>query len=111
MAKQLDKLIYVLSSVKHIREPALPPKLRMETTHRKHVELLDDIAFLLVTKARNDVVAVTWHQTSATITFYYAKNAPCSGSMDNYLTSIQHALRPGSNLDTLQTDLYRKISK
>lgn len=53
----------------------------MDPIDQKHTSLLDDIAILLVVKARGDVTAVTMKQMSDRMEFYYSKNGPCFGTL------------------------------
>lgn len=85
--------IYILASVHHIMDHAahLPPKLNF--VEKKHLELLNYRALLLVTKPRGDVAAVTMRISSSAINFYYAKNRPCEPSTQLYVNKILTILR------------------
>lgn len=84
-----DDDVYLLSSARHIRDniPASTPK--GDSERKKHLLLLDDIALLLITKAKGDVCAVTWRTTNQRIEFFYSKNAPCHRSLEPYLSEIK----------------------
>ena len=69
----------------------LPPKFNF--VEKKHLELLNYIALLLVTKPRGDVAAVTMRISSSAINFYYAKNRPCEPSTQLYVHKILTILR------------------
>jgi hypothetical protein len=72
-----DQLVYLLSNLRHIRQhvPSVPEPT---ANQRKHLNLLDGIALLLVTEGKGDVAAVSFVHTSTSIEFYYAKNRPCT---------------------------------
>ena len=105
----LDALIYVFSTLRHMREHAPTAMTKPHAMKRNHLNLLNDIALLLVTKARGDVAAVTLRQTSNSITFYYAKNHPCENSLSDYLSSIKRIIATKNHLGEMQAALQFKI--
>ena len=88
-----NRQIYILASVHHIMDHAahLPPKCGL--VEKNHLELLNYIALLLVTKPRGDVAAVTMQISTSAINFYYAKNRPCEPSTQLYVDKILTTLR------------------
>lgn len=73
----VDPQVYTLATICHTKEyyPAPPPKA--DDVESKHVQLLNDIALLLVNKEQGDVAAVSMCMSTGKIDFYYAKNGPC----------------------------------
>ncbi len=88
-----NRRIYILASVHHIMDHAahLPPKC--DLVEKKHLELLNYLALLLVTKPHGDVAAVTMEISTSAINFYYAKNRPCESLTQLYVDKILEALR------------------
>lgn len=85
MAKNFDELIHVLSSIRHVKDRTPRPPLKLESTGKSHLSLLDHIALILVTKAKGDVAATAMIQNTETLIMLYAKNAPCSKQFREYL--------------------------
>src|SRR5271156_2873240 len=81
------ELAYALSETRYIRQHA-PTVPILSDIQRKHLNLLDGIALLLVTEDRSDVAAVSFLHTSKSIEFYYAKNRPCTASETAYIESL-----------------------
>lgn len=50
MADQFDSLVYALSSLRRDKDDAPAPCARIEKAEQKYLDLLDDIALLLVTE-------------------------------------------------------------
>ena len=92
-----NRQIYILASVHHIMDHAahLPPKC--DLAEKKHLELLNYIALLLVTKPCGDVAAVTMEISTSAINFYYAKNGPCEPSTQPFIEKILTTLRENVN--------------
>jgi hypothetical protein len=88
-----NELVYALSCVRCIREHAPTEPATTTTTQRKHLNLLDGIALLLVTEDKSDVAAVSFLQTSKSIEFLYAKNRPCTVSEKAYIESLLALIR------------------
>jgi hypothetical protein len=83
----VDELVFALSSTSHVREP-VPIQPLLTCTQKKHLNLLDGIALLLVTEDKADAAAVSSRLTPTSIEFFYAKNRPCTMSMKNYVESL-----------------------
>ncbi len=109
MADEFDKLVYVLSTLSHVREHAPLKPVIEGFSRKKHVDLLNDIALALTTKARGDVTAVTMKQSATAIEFFYSKNAPCNGSLDAYLQSIKKVLANNDDLGVIQTEILKEF--
>ena len=86
------ELAYALSETRYVREHA-PTVPILSDIQRKHLDLLDGIALLLVTEHRSDVAAVSFLHTSTSIEFYYAKNRPCTASERGYIESLLGLVR------------------
>ncbi|KAH0556571.1 hypothetical protein GP486_005574 [Trichoglossum hirsutum] len=87
-----DQLVYLLSNLQHIQQhiPSVPePK----GNQKKHLNLLDRIALLLVTEDKGDVAAVSFVHTSTSIEFYYAKNRPCTPQETAYIQKLLEMTR------------------
>lgn len=108
MADEFDKLVYVLSTLSHVREHA-PLKPAIDSSEKKHVDLLNSITLALTTKVIGDVTAVTMKQSATVIEFFYSKNAPCNGSLDVYLQSIKKALANNDDLGIIQTEILKEV--
>lgn len=93
MDSDFNHQIYILASVCHIKDHAarLPPKCN--NIEQKHLNLLDYMALLLVTKPRGDVAAVTMEISNSALNFYYAKNRPCDPSIQAYVDRIIKVLQ------------------
>lgn len=83
-----DRQIYILASVCHIKDHAAHPPPKRNLLEKKHFELLNYIALLLVKKPRGDVAAVTMEISTSAINFYYAKNRPCDPLTQVYIDRI-----------------------
>lgn len=70
----------------------------MGIEERKRLTILDGIALLLVTEDKGDVVAVSFTQTTSTITVHYAKNTPCNGALKIYIDGILEHISNSRNL-------------
>ena len=94
--RKLNEHVYALSRLSHIHKnvPTKPKTMGIE--ERKHLKILDGIALLLVTEAKGDVVAVSFTQTTSTITVNYAKNFPCNGALDMYIDGILKLIVPSN---------------
>ncbi|MCJ1470267.1 hypothetical protein MMC07_008912 [Pseudocyphellaria aurata] len=108
MADELDKLVYVLSYCRPVREYA-PIKPAIDQSDKKHLDLLNDIALVLTTRAKGDGTAVTMKHSATAIEFFYSKNAPCDGALDAYLEEIKNAIAGNDNLQTIYAELLRVI--
>jgi len=64
-----------------------------DANEKKILKLVDGIALLLVTEAKADVAAVSFHQTAESINFYYAKNRLSEDSEKQYIESILDIVR------------------
>ncbi|KAN0072474.1 hypothetical protein V8E54_009403 [Elaphomyces granulatus] len=93
----------MLSCVRYIREHAPAKPAEITATQRKHLNLLDGIALLLVTEDKSDMTAVSFLQNSKTINFFYAKNRPCTASEKAYIGSLLELIR---NYDPSKEDQY-----
>lgn len=82
--------LFVLATIIHVRDyrPTVSPT-STTTEHTKHMNLLDDIALLLVTQGSSDVAAVIFEQTSHEIIFYYTKNRASTSSERTYIESLR----------------------
>jgi hypothetical protein len=82
-----NQLVYLLSNLRYIRQhvPSVPEPTG---NRKKHLDLLDGIALLLVTEDKGDVVTVSFVQTSISIEFYYAKNRPCTPQETAYIQKL-----------------------
>ena len=109
MADEFDKLVYVLSTLSHVREHAPLKPVIEGSSEKKHVDLLNDVALALTTKARGDVTAVTMKQSATAIEFFYSKNAPCNGSLDAYLQSIKKFLANNDDLGVIQIEILKEV--
>jgi hypothetical protein len=98
-----NELVYALSCVRYIREHAPAKPAEITATQRKHLNLLDGIALLLVTEDKSDVAAASFLQKSKTINFFYAKNRPCTASEKAYIGSLLELIR---NYDPSEEDQY-----
>lgn len=88
-----NRRIYILASVHHIMDHAAHPPPICDLAEKKDLELLNYLAFLLVTKPHGDVAAVTMEISTSAINFYYAKNRPCASLTQLYVDKILKALR------------------
>ena len=88
-----NELVYALSCVRYIREHAPAKPAEITATQRKHLNLLDGIALLLVTEDKSDVAAVSFLQNSKSINFFYAKNRPCTAPEKAYIGSLLELIR------------------
>jgi hypothetical protein len=93
-----EELAFALSSIRYIREhaPTVPEPTAIE---KKHLDLVDGIALLLVTEDTTDVAAVSFIQTPKSIDFYFAKNRPCTDAEIEYIESLLK-LAEGCNRST-----------
>jgi hypothetical protein len=105
MSNDFNSLVYALSSIRHVREYAPQPAIPMNDVDKKHLSLLDDVALLLVVKAKGDVAAVTMKQMDDRVEFYYSKNGPCLGALDEYLNSVKRIIGDSVNYNTMNLDL------
>ena len=85
---EFDRQIHILASVRHIKEHASRPPPQCTSVEKKHLELLDHIALLLVTKSRGDVAAVTMEITATSLKFYFAKNKRCDPSTLSFVNRM-----------------------
>lgn len=109
MSDELDQLIYVLSTLLPVCDHApLNPVIEGES-ERKHLELLNDIALALTTKANGDVTAVTMKKNGSDIEFLYSKNTPCNGSLDVYLQAIKDVIANNDDVGIIQTALLKVV--
>jgi hypothetical protein len=92
LSPSYNELIHALSCVIHNRERA-PTQSWVSDPEKKHLNLLDAIALLLVVEDKADVVAVSMIQKLASIEFYYAKNHPCAADITDYIESILEEIR------------------
>jgi hypothetical protein len=76
-------------------------------TDDKPLQLLNDIALLLVTKAKWDACAVTMRLTNQRVEFFFAKNAPCHRSLESYISKIKQIIAASS--DTMEEQLITLI--
>ncbi len=88
-----NRQLYILASIRHIKDNVPPRPSKSDKTEEKHLELLDYIALLLVTKSSGDVAAVGMEIGPSAIVFYYAKNGPCEPSVRVYVDKIASILR------------------
>lgn len=88
-----NRRIYILASVHHIMDHAAHPPHKCDLVEKKHLELLNYLALLLVTKPHGDVAAVTMEISTSAINFYYAKNWPCESLTQLYVDKLLKALR------------------
>ena len=97
-----DKDVFLLSAACHIRDH-IPKPTRIEESPaiQNYFSLFDDIALLLITKAKGDVCATTWRLTNQQIEILYCKNAPTRKSLDPSFMEIQQILKS-------PLDLYEK---
>ncbi len=88
-----NRQIYILASIYHVKDhvPSRPSK--GDKNEQKHLELLDYIALLPVTKSSGDVAAVGMEIGPSAIDFYYAKNGPCEPSVRVYVDEIASIIR------------------
>jgi hypothetical protein len=82
-----DQLVYLLSNLRHIRQH-VPPVPKWMDNQKKHLNLLDGIALLLVTEGKGDVAAVSFVHTSTSIEFYYSKNRLCTPQETAYVQRL-----------------------
>ena len=87
-----DREVFTLSTLCHIKthNPATPPQALEQEL--KHIQLLDDIALLLVNKEQGDVAAVSMRVSRDRVDFYFAKNGPCDPSVTTFLERVQEIL-------------------
>ena len=109
MADEFDKLLYVLSTLSHVCVHAPPKPVIEGQSERKHLDLLNDIALGLTTKARGDVTAVTMKQSTTGIEFFYSKNTPSNGSLDMYLQAIKEAIANNDDVDDIQAAIMKEV--
>ncbi len=88
-----NRQLYILASIHHIKDHVPFRPSRGDKNEQKHLELLDYIALLLVTKSSGDVAAVGMEIGPSAIDFYYAKNGPCEPSLRVYVDKIASILR------------------
>ncbi len=105
MSNDFNSLLYALSSISHVREYAPQSALPMDDIDKMHLSLLDDVAFILVVKAKGDVAAVTMKRMNYRVDFYYSKNGPCFGALDEYLNSIQRIIGDSVDYNAMHRDL------
>ncbi|KAI9766957.1 MAG: hypothetical protein M1839_004665 [Geoglossum umbratile] len=87
-----DQLVYLLSNVRHIQQH-VPSAVEPEGHQKKHLNLLDGIALLLVTGDKGDVAAVSFVHTGTSIEFFYAKNRPCTPQETAYIQKLLEMTR------------------
>lgn len=80
--------LFALANITHIRDYYPTVSHKSVPDQEKHLRLLDGIALLLVTEAKSDVAAVMFEQTPSQVTFYYAKNRPCTAKERDYLDDL-----------------------
>lgn len=107
MADEFDKLVYVLSTVSHVRDHAPLKPVIESSSERKNIDLLDGIALALTTRAKGDVTAVTMKQSATAIEFFYSKNPPCNGSLDVYLQAIKEAIANNNEIEVIQIEILK----
>lgn len=108
MADELDKLVYVLTTVSHVREHS-PLKSIMENPQKQVLKLLDGIALALTTKAKGDVTAVRMKQSPTGIEFLFSKNAPSNGYLDRYLKAVTEIIAGNDDMETMQVKLSKLV--
>ena len=93
-ADEFDKLVYVLSTVSHVREHAqLKPVIESPSKRKHNIDLLNDIALALTTGAkRRCCCSHDETECHRYRNFFYSKQAPCNGSLDVYLQAIKEAI-------------------
>lgn len=101
----VDRQIYTLATLYHMKEyyPAQPPE--SNDFESKHLQLLNDIALLLVHKEQGDVAAVSMAMSSGRIDFYYAKNGPCDPAVRDFLGQIRKILAESNNINIMSKNL------
>jgi hypothetical protein len=111
MATQHDKLVYVLSTVRHKRDNVPNATLKKHPPEKKnHLPLLDHLALILVTKATADVAATALVQSPQQIKILYSKNTPCSKEFRDYTSRVLSILaRPGDIDGVMLYDLLKEI--
>lgn len=109
MANEFDKLVYFLSTLSHVHEHALLKPVIEGSSEKKALDLLNDVALASTTKARGNVTAVTMKQIATAIEFFYSKNAPCHGSLDVYLQSIEKVLANNDDRGIIQTEILKEV--
>ena len=114
---EFNRQIYILASVCHIKEHVSRPPPQCNSVEQKHLQLLDYIALLLVTKSRGDVAAVTMEHTANSLNFYFAKNRPCDFSTLSFVDRILMVLKkqplssmPKSVLMIVMVECVEKVS-
>ena len=82
-----DRLVYIVSSIRRTRQ-YVPPAPLLSWNRKKHLNMLDAIALLLVTEDKGDVAAVSFLHNSTSIRFYYTKNRLCTPQETAYVQQL-----------------------
>ena len=86
-----DHQIYTLATFSHVKQYYLRP-LYQNKRDKRYLELLDEIALLLV-KDPGDVIAVSMEIYPSKVVFFYAKNGLCDASVTTYLDKVVNVIR------------------
>jgi hypothetical protein len=81
------ELAYAISCIRYIHDHA-PTVSAVENERRKHLDLLDGLALILVTGDTSDVAAVSFQQNTSSIEFFYSKNQPSTATEQQYIESM-----------------------
>lgn len=95
-----DEMHLALSRIVLRREyrPPSPPRESYVHSSEKHLELLNLLSLLLVTRAKGDVAAVMFRVLSKdNLELHYAKNRPCTDDEKTYINNIFAIVRDTSN--------------
>lgn len=91
--------MYVISTLRRFQEPVQTKPNHCDERIKKHLNLLDGIALLLVTNSHSDVVATSYVQTQNRIRINFARESAANIPGD-YISKILNRL----NLLTLSDD-------
>lgn len=58
---------------------------------------------------KGDAIAVTMKQSATAIEFLYLKNAPCNGSLDEYLQATNQAILNNDNAEDIQVSILKEV--
>lgn len=105
MSNDFNSLVYALSSIRQVREYAPQSARPRDKIDKDHLLLLNDVALLLVVKANGDVAAVTMKRMIDRIDFYYSKNGPCFGALNEYLNSVKRIIGDSVDYNSMHKDL------
>ena len=89
-------MVFTLSSISHVHDPNPLQPFINEGVVKKHIELLNAIALLLVSRAQGDIaaVAIDNHPPNGTYAeLIWAKNSPATSAELDYIGQLAEIVR------------------